>query len=210
MKKRLTRQESRAQTREKLLEAAAKIIARHGLAGTSIEDIAETAGFSRGAFHANFKSKDELFLTLVEKQMKATIFEIDELHAVTDSVEEKLQNLRTVYPRYTGSDRDTFLLITEAQMYALRNPRFGKKLRALFSTIYDDLIQSVERLQEQMGCKDPVYAKQLVLIGFGLSHGLILHNLMDPERYPDSMVSDSMRLVFDKIFSLEEMSLGIH
>jgi len=204
MKKRLTRQESRAHTQEKLLEAAAKIIAHHGLAGTSIEEIAETAGFSRGAFHANFKSKEELFLMLVKKQMAVSIPEIEELRAVTSSVEETLQNLRTVYPRYTGSDKDTFLLITEAQMYGLRNPRFGKKLRALFSTIYDDLIQSVERLQERMGCKDPIYAKQLVLIGFGLSHGLILHNLMDPERYPDSMVSDSMRLVFDRIFPLDK------
>jgi AcrR family transcriptional regulator len=204
MKKRLTRQESRAQTQEKLLEAAAKIIARHGLAGTSIEEIAETAGFSRGAFHANFKSKDELFLTLVKKQMESTISEVDELHVATNSVEETLQNLRAVYPSYTGSDKDTFLLITEAQMYALRNPRFGKKLRALFSVVYDDLIQSVERLQERMGCKDPIYAKQLVLIGFGLSHGLSLHNLMDPERYPDSMVSDSMRLVFDKLFFLDK------
>ena len=141
---------------------------------------------------------------LVKKQMAVSIPEIEELRAVTSSVEETLQNLRTVYPRYTGSDKDTFLLITEAQMYGLRNPRFGKKLRALFSTIYDDLIQSVERLQERMGCKDPIYAKQLVLIGFGLSHGLILHNLMDPERYPDSMVSDSMRLVFDRIFPLDK------
>jgi AcrR family transcriptional regulator len=204
MKKRLTRLESRAVTQEKLLDAAAKIFARRGIAGASIEEIAETAGFTRGAFHANFKSKDALFLTLVEKQVKATTSEIHELLATSNCAEETLRNLRAAYPRYTGADKDAFLLITEAQLYALRNPRFGKKLSALFSTTYDDLTRSVEHFQEQRGCKDAVYAKQLVLIGFALSHGLTLHNLLNPDRYPDSMVSDSMRLVFDKVFLLDE------
>lgn len=200
MKKRLTRQESRAQTQERLLNAAAKIFARRGFAGASIEEIAEAAGFSRGAFHANFKSKDALFLALVEKQVKAITSDIHALIAATHSVEETLQNLRVAYSCYTGADRDAFLLLTEAQLYALRNPRFGKKLSALFGMIHDDLTASIEHLLEQMGVKDSAFAEKLVLIGFAFSHGMTLHSLMDPERYSDSLVADSTRLIFDRIF----------
>jgi len=204
MKKRLTRQESKAATQEKLLGAAAKIFARRGFAGASIEEIAETAGFSRGAFHANFKSKDALFLTLVETQIKAITSEIHELVAAAKSAEETLQNLRTAYSCYSGADRDAFLLLTEAQLYAMRNPRFGKKLCALLGTVFDELTASINKIQEKMKSKDSVSAEQLVLIGFAFSHGLTLHSLMDPERYSEKLVSDSTRLVFDRVFPKAE------
>lgn len=200
MKKRLTRQESKTLTQEKLLGAAAKIFARRGVAGASIEEIAETAGFSRGAFHANFKSKDDLFLTLVEKHIEAITAEIHELIAASHSAEETLQNLRAAYSCYRGADRDAFLLLTEAQLYAMRNPRFGKKLCALLGSISDELIASIEKAQKKMKSKNSVNAEQLVLIGFAFSHGMTLHSLMDPERYSDSLVSDSTRFVFDRVF----------
>ena len=204
MKKRLTRQESKAATQEKLLGAAAKLFARRGFAGASIEEIAETAGFSRGAFHANFKSKDTLFLTLVETQVKTMTAEIHELVAVSKSGEETFQNLRLAYSRCTGADKDAFLLLTEAQLYAMRNPRFGKKLSALLGSIHDELIASIKKVQEKVKSKDSVSAEQLVLIGFAFSHGMTLHSLMDPERYSDSLVSESTRIVFDRVFPIAE------
>lgn len=200
MRKRLTREESKALTQERLLESAAKLFARHGFAGASIEDIAETAGFSRGAFHSNFKNKDELFLALVERQIKGMTAEINELLAASKSNHETLESLRAAYVRYTGTDKDAFLLLTEAQLYALRNPRFGKKLSSLFSAIHNQLINSVEHFQQKLGHKNPCSAEMLVLIGFALSHGMTLHNLMDSERYTDKLVSESMRFTFDRIF----------
>lgn len=202
MKKRLTRQESKTLTQEKLLSAAAKLFARHGFAGASIEEIAETAGFSRGAFHANFKSKDDLFLTLVEKHIQAITAEIHELIAASHSTEETLQNLRAAYSCYRGADRDAFLLLTEAQLYAMRNSRFGKKLSVLLGSIHDELIASIEKVQKNLKSKDSISAEQLVLIGFAFSHGMTLHSLMDPERYSDSLVSDSTRFVFDRVFPI--------
>jgi AcrR family transcriptional regulator len=200
MKKRLTRQESRAVTQEKLLGAAAKLFARRGFAGAAIEEIAETAGFSRGAFHANFKSKDDLFLALVEKHVKASTAEIRHLITASDSADETLKNLRAAYSCYTGTDKDAFLLLTEAQLYGVRNPRFGKKLSALLGSIHDELIASIEEIQKRMKSKDTVSAEQLVLIGFAFSHGMTLHSLIDPERYSESLVADSTRFVFDRVF----------
>lgn len=191
--------ESQAQTQQRLLDAAAVIVARRGLVGASIEDIAETAGYSRGAFHANFKSKDELFLALIERHVKAMLAEIHKLMDAPLDPEEMQQNLRAACACYTGSDRETYLLLTEAQLYAVRNPRFGKKLSVLFGAIYDGLIGPIEYFQKQTKYKD-TSARQLVLIGFALSHGLILHNLMDPVRYPEETVSGSIEFVFDRIF----------
>lgn len=199
-RKRLTRVESQAQTQQRLLDAAAAIVARRGFAGASIEDIAETAGYSRGAFHANFKSKDELFLALIERHVKAMLSEIHKMMMDASlSPDEMQKSLRAACACYTGSDKETYLLLTEAQLYAVRNPRFGKKLSALFGAIYDGLLSPIEYFQKQTGFND-TSARQLVLIGFALSHGLILHNLMDPMRYPEETVSNSIEFVFDRIF----------
>jgi AcrR family transcriptional regulator len=198
-RKRLSRVESQAQTQQRLLDAAAAIVAHRGFAGASIEDIAESAGYSRGAFHANFKSKDELFLALVDRHVKAMLSEIHKMMDAPLSPEEMQKNLRAACACYTGSDKETYLLLTEAQLYAVRNPRFGKKLSSLFGAIYDGLLGPIEYFQKQTGYND-TSARQLVLIGFALSHGLILHNLMDPVRYPEETVSSSIKFVFDRIF----------
>lgn len=63
---RLTRAESMAATRQKLVEAAAETFASLGFIGATVESIAEAAGYSRGAFYAHFGSKDDILLAVVE------------------------------------------------------------------------------------------------------------------------------------------------
>ncbi len=62
---RLTRAETKAQTRQRLLDAAAHVFAREGFAGASVDEIAGVAGFTTGALYSNFATKEELFLELL-------------------------------------------------------------------------------------------------------------------------------------------------
>src|SRR5713101_6585627 len=66
-RKRLSRDDSREQTTQRLLDAAQKLIARKGLDAASVENIAAAAGYSRGAFYSNFKTKDDLFIELLRR-----------------------------------------------------------------------------------------------------------------------------------------------
>src|SRR6201985_2583546 len=66
-RKRLTREDSRDQTTQRLLEAAQRLIAKKGLSAASVEDIAEAAGYTRGAFYSNFGSKSDLFIELLRR-----------------------------------------------------------------------------------------------------------------------------------------------
>ena len=65
---RLTRAQSQARTRQQLLDAAAKVFARKGVAGASVEEIAEAAGYSVGALYSNFEGKDQLLVELLVAQ----------------------------------------------------------------------------------------------------------------------------------------------
>src|SRR5687768_16952449 len=70
MKPQRSRRRPRAETRQQLLEGAARVFARRGLHGTSVEEVSEEAGFSRGALYSNFESKEDLFLALWEERIE--------------------------------------------------------------------------------------------------------------------------------------------
>ncbi|MGD1058555.1 MAG: helix-turn-helix domain-containing protein, partial [Solirubrobacteraceae bacterium] len=59
---RMTREQTRANTRERLLVAARSVFARSGFHGASVDEIASEAGFSTGALYSNFGGKEDLFL----------------------------------------------------------------------------------------------------------------------------------------------------
>lgn len=80
-RKRMTHEERKVETRKMLLEAAAEVFAQLGFHGASVDKIAEFAGYSKGAVYANFNSKEELFLALLEQKMKS---DVDTIHQAMD------------------------------------------------------------------------------------------------------------------------------
>jgi AcrR family transcriptional regulator len=81
---RLTRAESKALTRQRLLEAAGELVAAQGFAATSIEEIAEAAGYTIGAIYSNFGSKEALILALLEEHMSASMAELAQVFDEAD------------------------------------------------------------------------------------------------------------------------------
>jgi len=65
-RQRLTRKEQQARTRAGLMDSAARVFSRRGLERASVDEIAEDAGFTKGAFYANFTSKEEIFLAMLD------------------------------------------------------------------------------------------------------------------------------------------------
>ena len=65
---RWTRERRLEHTRNLLLDAAEEVFARKGLTGAALEDIAEAAGYTRGAIYSHFGTKEELFLAVVDRQ----------------------------------------------------------------------------------------------------------------------------------------------
>ncbi|HXP28525.1 MAG TPA: TetR/AcrR family transcriptional regulator [Solirubrobacteraceae bacterium] len=65
----------RAQTRARLLEAAAQVYARQGFAGATLDEVAAEAGFTKGAVYGHFGSKENLLLALVEEYLAGQVTE---------------------------------------------------------------------------------------------------------------------------------------
>lgn len=69
-RRRLTRDEQRAETRQRLLDAAAEVFAARGVEGAAIDEISERAGYSRGAFYSNFAGKPAVLAALSEQRLQ--------------------------------------------------------------------------------------------------------------------------------------------
>src|SRR5687767_463459 len=74
---RRSRQQIRDETRRRLIDAAAHVFAEHGLAKARLEDICTRAGYTRGAFHWHFTSKEELLLAVLRDRMLSRVAATD-------------------------------------------------------------------------------------------------------------------------------------
>jgi len=123
-----SRKETQAQTRERLRDAARAEFARRGVAAASIDRISESAGFSRGAFYANYAGKHDVLLELLAQYQRQ---EIDAWQALLDAsgpLDEVLPALRDRFDAF-ARNVDDVLFSTELQIEALRNPEFGARYR---------------------------------------------------------------------------------
>jgi AcrR family transcriptional regulator len=89
--RRLTREESHARTREKLIAAGRAEIAAKGAVAASVRSISEAAGFSQGAFYSCFESKEELLLYLLHEGYGSVL---NRLAAVPVRIEARLQDAK--------------------------------------------------------------------------------------------------------------------
>src|SRR5436309_2547595 len=131
-RKRMTREDSRDQTTQRLLDAAQKLIAKKGLSAASVEDIAAAAGYTRGAFYSNFSSKGDLFIELLRRDHEKTNAEFNALRSDTLSLDHIQTRARSIYAQLYH-DNESFMNWTEARMLAARDTKFRAKLNALLT-----------------------------------------------------------------------------
>lgn len=128
---RLTREESRALTRVKLLASAREVVAREGYEGASVDRIAEEAGFSKGAFYSNFSSKEEIILELLETHSLQDVKDISVLLAGVKDPFEMIDRISN-WALERSSDPSWGLLALELFRRARRDATFGARHSNLF------------------------------------------------------------------------------
>jgi len=127
----LTRERRRQQTRDVLVEAATEVFARRGYEGASLEEIAETAGFTRGAIYKHFAGKEELFFAVTDGANQRVIESFRAIApASPDSSEWDVARLAGMWRASVMEVDDLLSIGMEYQLYVLRNPSARKRAAA--------------------------------------------------------------------------------
>jgi AcrR family transcriptional regulator len=114
------------ETRDRLVAAAARVVADQGFGGARVGDIAREAGLTTGAIYAHFRSKDELLAAATRDQGTAELGALlagggDDLDVVA-----LLRGLARRLGRPAG-DEDGSLLV-ESAVAARRDPDVGRRI----------------------------------------------------------------------------------
>jgi len=127
----LTPERRRAMTRQHLLDAAAIVFARNGFHGSTLDEVAATAGFTKGAVYSNFKSKDDLFLELVDDRIDRQFAVVSEVWKAAPATRRSSSRASARCSEATCSGMTAFITLwLEFVLYARRNPEAQAKLAA--------------------------------------------------------------------------------
>ncbi|QPB22726.1 TetR/AcrR family transcriptional regulator [Rhizobium sp. 007] len=165
---RLTREQSQARTKAKLLASAREVVAREGYEGATIERIAEEAGFSKGAFYSNFNGKEDIFLYLLETHAGEDVIELQKLLGPIEDARELIDRLSN-WAQERSSDPSWGMLALELFRHARRNATFGERHSNLFRAQWEGLGKILLRLFPEG--KAPAGPTALGGIVFELTYG---------------------------------------
>lgn len=206
--RRLTRQESRDLTRQQLLDAAEQLVAAQGLAATSLEDIANQAGFTRGAVYSNFSGKNDLFIALLRRDHERSVKDFASLFASNMDADALRQGIRELYGRIYRDER-CFLNWAEARMLAIRDPAFRKEFAVLADETLQQTAGFVEAFYRAAGLPPPPSIRSLALGIMGLIEGVHLY-LMSNHHVDLAEAEPALSLFIDALMEQVLRASGDH
>lgn len=191
MKQRMTRQQSKDETRERLLEAARKLFLQKGLAGATIEEITSEAGYTRGAFYSNFEGKESVLLELLLRNTRQmTIGAAQIASSGTTSMEMRTALLK--YYRTLFYQNDAFILWAEARILAFRDEQFRAAFNELIKDALSHIVDILNKFAEATGLKLEVPPSYIAFGLAALFEGIQANKISNPQHISDEMVETVM------------------
>ena len=175
----LTRREKQQRTRSSLLKSAAKLFCQEGLEGTSVEQVAQAAGYTKGAFYANFKSKEELFLVMLDERFAQ---ELDRLDRALAGTQEPLQEAEAAAADFIhfASDKQWPRLYFQFVAHAVRDEEFRQELATRHRAMRDRLTELFQRWKAGVGHAAPIPLSDITAMFFFMADGFLVDQMIDP------------------------------
>lgn len=190
--RRLTRAEQREKTRVCLLEAATKVFSRRGYDKASLDEVAEEAGFTKGAVYSNFKGKEDLFLATVDAHFEQRLEAVRRVLAEEPDEEGAAHAAGMEFMEQLNSDPEYFALFFEFWAYAQRNPSVKREFLPRVQRFRGALAELFEAEDVEM----PIPAQHLAAMLIAMAAGVAMERELDPRAVPDDMYARMLQFFF--------------
>jgi AcrR family transcriptional regulator len=177
---RRTRRDSQARTRAELIAAAREVFLARSFHAATLEEIAERAGYTKGAVYSNFVGKDDLFLALLAEHYarRAELYATAVLEA--DDIEDAYRAVARVMLDAFEREPRWWPLISDFASHATRHPELRERLRAARGTFLDVLAASIEGVCRQHDMTFSVPPREVARGVGALMRGMTLEWAIDP------------------------------
>jgi AcrR family transcriptional regulator len=177
----MTPQPDRAQERrQQIMDAALACFARKGYHKTTMDDIVAESGLSKGTLYWYFRSKDELFLSLVNSFFLAIQQDMDAIFEQPASASQKLRTMADEFARFYGEVAQFLNVFFEFWMQGTLNEQLNQLFHSMLSE-YRGVIGGVIQEGVQAGEFKAVDADQLAVAVMAAYDGLWFYKMLMPD-----------------------------
>jgi AcrR family transcriptional regulator len=191
----MTREQSKAATREALLDSARRAFARRGYHGASVEEIAAEAGYSTGALYSNFGGKEDLFLDLLDRESAEIKRDLEATVSNSASVAERARGGARHWMTFIEREPEMLMLLGEFWAYAVRDAQVRPKVAAHFAEIRELLTRLIVDGAREFDLELAIPAEHLAIAVDALADGIARHKLADPGAVPDELLGTVLSLL---------------
>jgi AcrR family transcriptional regulator len=178
---RLTRDERKAQTRADLLAAARDVFVRRGFHRASLDEIAEEAGYTKGAVYSNFADKDALFVALLDERYVGRVARYSEMMLEVDSLDEAFRRVSWFMAEADQEEPDWLPTLAEFVAHASQH----EDLRRAYSRSRERFLEAIagiiDTLAERFGVTLRVSSLEAARWSSVLIRGYSAERRIDPD-----------------------------
>jgi AcrR family transcriptional regulator len=205
---RLTREESKARTRSRLMAAAAEVFAARGLERATVDEVAGEAGYTKGAFYANFETKEALFLAMLDEHFAKRLDEIDRVLDSGAPVTEQARMAGEDFSTSLAADPEWSRLFFEFCVRALRDERFRSELVPRQRALRDRIAAGFRDHAGAIGGEPPLPAELVAAMTYAMADGFALARLLEPESVPEDMFGSMLAVFFTGLEAMVREGAG--
>ena len=172
------------------MEAADEVLARRGFHAARLGEIAEQAGFTRGAVYSNFRGKDELALAIIEQRITTVTALLDGIAAASEATASDAEAAGLRFSELLAGERDWGPLFLEFVTHASRHPELAARMTALYRGLADSIATVLGATLGRAGAKLPIAHERLALMVLAITDGASVERLIDPERADGQLMAE--------------------
>ncbi len=177
---RVTRMDRKARTRADLIAAARRVFLARGFHAATLEEIAEDAGYTKGAVYSNFAGKDDLFLALLAEHYAQRAATYASLVLAEEDAEQTYRSIATFMLDAYEREPAWWPLVSDFSTHAARHPELNERLRATREGFIDAIATTIEALCEQHEITFVVPAREVARGTGALMRGMAVEWAIDP------------------------------
>jgi AcrR family transcriptional regulator len=196
MRTALTRADRQARTRDELVDAAERLFTKNGFHATSVDAVADSAGYTKGAVYSNFESKEDLFFALYERRVDRRVAEIEVTLASSEATYAGMERL--IADREGRHDDGWLAVFFEFWAHVLRHPELRERFAEQHRRGVEPIVAAHRRIAEERGERLPEDAVKLAVARLAMQTGLQLERLTQPDLVDEGLSVRMLRLAMDE------------
>ncbi|MFT0801020.1 TetR/AcrR family transcriptional regulator [Bacillus swezeyi] len=185
-------------TIQKIVDAGYHLFAQNGYSATSVDEIMKEAGYSKATFYLYFKSKETLFLHIMNEQMEERFqtsmrcFQKKNLRGLLTGIEHLIQT--------TNKEHSTALFL-EFMANSHRYPEIQMKMSLLYERWREFFVVLVEQLQEEGVVQNQLHPRVMATTLISIFNGYNHQHYADPSINKQEQLQSIIFLLNPKIYS---------